>query len=130
MAIDMSSVYVADGEPFVISSPDGNWGTIPFAFPLQLNMTLATGLCNETLGQWSETIYDPTFGVLFAPDPTTPLGRAQKGLTGSQVAAIAVVIPVLVIVAAIAIGFTLYKRHTNAEGSNRLHGQNADIGAP
>lgn len=128
MAIDMSSVYISDGTPYVIQSPDGSWGTIPFEYPLELNMTLATGLCNETLGQWSETVYDPTFGVLFAPDPTTPKGRAQKGLNGSQIAAIAVVVPVLVIVAAIAIGFTLYKRHSKSEGSNRLREQRPELG--
>lgn len=129
LAIDLSSVYIADGTPYVIESPDGGWGTIPIQLPLQLDLTMATALCNQTLGHWTKAEYDPTFGVLFSPDPTTPSGKFQKGLNGSQIAAIAVVVPVVVIVVAIAIGFTIYKRSMNAKGSAQLHNQKASLGS-
>ena len=123
MGIDISSVYIADGEAFVIRSPEGGWGPIPFEFPVNLTISMATGLCNETLGHWSSTEYDPTFGILFTPDPATPAGKSQKGLNGSQIAAIAVVIPVVVIVASIAIGYTIYKSYVKKSESAHLRGE-------
>lgn len=123
LGLDVSSLYVADGEVFNIDSPEPFPSFGPFE-GLELTISMFVNLCGQYLGQWSSMDYDPSLSALFVPDPTADSPAAKKnqkgGLTSTQIAAISVVVPVLVLVVCACLGYIMWKNYQSNQKSLKI----------
>jgi hypothetical protein len=104
--IDIDSVYLLDGQPWKQIFSPSSFNMQPET-SIELTLYSSLSMCPTDTAYWSHAIYDPSLSTLFVGDPSPPPGspesKGKSGLTTGQIAVIATVIPIVVILAAFVI---------------------------